>query len=114
MTSGRSPGFCAWRPRRSNSGGSAGASCGTSKEVRLAGCCATRGPARRRAEVLQMVGGRSEPSFRSALAAAACKFTASGPWFLMKAADPYLLADLEPGRDDTFLSRLDGEWGLAF
>jgi len=97
------------------------------------------GTARRRAEVLQMgsipggrglvlehtiwqaksqgarvLGGRSEPSFRSALAAAECKFTASGPWFLMKAADPDLLADLEPGRDDTFLSRLDGEWGLAF
>lgn len=58
--------------------------------------------------------GRVEPSFRSALAAAQCELTAAGPWFLLKAADADLLADLEPGRDDTFLSRLDGEWWLAF
>jgi hypothetical protein len=97
------------------------------------------GTASRRAEVLQMgsipggrglvlqqamwqaksqgarvLGGRVEPSFRSALAAAQCKFTASGPWFLLKGDDPDLLADLEPGRHDVFLSRLDGEWWLAF
>lgn len=58
--------------------------------------------------------GRSEPSFRSALAAAQCEFTTTGPWFLLKAPDADLLADLEPGRDDTFLSRLEGEWWLAF
>lgn len=58
--------------------------------------------------------GRVEPTFRSALAAAQCEFTATGPWFLLKADDPDLLGDLEPGRDDTFLSRLDGEWWLAF
>ena len=58
--------------------------------------------------------GRVEPSFRSALAAAQCEFTTAGPWFLLKAGDPDLLGDLEPGRDDVFLSRMDGEWWLAF
>lgn len=62
----------------------------------------------------RVLGGRVEPSFRSALAAAQCEFTAAGPWFLLKAVDPDLLGDLEPGRDDIFLSRLDGEWWLAF
>lgn len=62
----------------------------------------------------RVLGGRVEPSFRSALAAAQCEFTAAGPWFLLKAVDPDLLGDLEPGRDDVFLSRLDGEWWLAF
>jgi hypothetical protein len=98
-----------------------------------------RGGANRRAEVLQMgsipgarglllehamwqawshgareLRGRVEPAFRSALSAAQCEFTATGPWVLLKADDPDLLNDLEPGRDDTFLSRLDGEWWLAF
>lgn len=62
----------------------------------------------------RVLGGRVEPSFRSALAAAQCEFTAAGPWFLLKAEDPDLLGDLEPGRDDVFLSRLEGEWWLAF
>lgn len=60
------------------------------------------------------LSGRVEPPFRSALAAAQCEFTTTGPWVLLKADDPDLLADLEPGRDDAFLSRLDGEWWLAF
>ena len=93
----------------------------------------------RRAEVLQMGGlrgtrglllahvmwqawshgarelrGRVDPPLRSALVAAQCEFTAAGPWVLLKADDPDLLADLEPDRDDAFLSRLDGEWWLAF
>ena len=58
--------------------------------------------------------GRVEPALLSALAAGQCKLTAAGPWVLLKARDPELLADLEPGREDTFLSRLDGEWWLAF
>lgn len=62
----------------------------------------------------RVLGGRVEPSCRSALAAAQCEFTAAGSWFLLKADDPDLLADLEPGRDDVFLSRLEGEWWLAF
>ena len=61
----------------------------------------------------RVLGGRVDPSFRSALAAAQCKFATTGPWFLLK-ADPDLLGDLESGRDDVFLSRLDGEWWLAF
>lgn len=98
-----------------------------------------RGSADRRAEVLQMASipgarglllehalwqawsqgarelrGRVEPSFRSALAVAQCEFTAAGPRVLLKAQDQGLLADLEPGEEDTFLSRLDGEWWLAF
>jgi hypothetical protein len=98
-----------------------------------------RGSSDRRAEVLQMgsipgarglilghamwqawsqgarqISGRVEPAFLSALSAAECEFTAAGPWVLFKARDPELLADLEPGRDDAFLSRLDGEWWLAF
>jgi len=62
----------------------------------------------------RVLGGRVEPSFRSALSTAQCEFTTTGPWFLLKAGNPGLLADLEPGREDTFLSRLDGEWWLAF
>lgn len=62
----------------------------------------------------RQLGGRVEPAFLSALSAAQCEFTAAGPWVLLKARDPELLADLEPGREDTFLSRLDGEWWLAF
>ena len=62
----------------------------------------------------RVLGGRVESSCRSALAAAQCEFTAAGSWFLLKAEDPDLLADLEPGRDDVFLSRLEGEWWLAF
>jgi hypothetical protein len=73
--------------------------------------------------------GRVDPTFCSALAAAQCEFTTAGPWVLLKAADPVLHADLEPdregrdsrddravgdGQSDTFLSRLDGEWWLAF
>lgn len=62
----------------------------------------------------RQVSGRVDPAFRSALALAQCEFTATGPWVLVKADDPRLLADLEPGGDDTFLSRLEGEWWLAF
>lgn len=58
--------------------------------------------------------GRVDPSFRSALVAAHCKFTAAGPWVLLKADDPDLLADIEPDGRDAFLSRLEGEWWLAF
>jgi len=97
-----------------------------------------RGSANRRAEVLQLgsipgarglilghamwqawshgartIAGRVEPAFLSALSAAQCEFTASGPWVLLK-GNADLLADLEPGREDTFLSRLEGEWWLAF
>ncbi|HEX4633367.1 MAG TPA: hypothetical protein VH163_06035 [Gemmatimonadales bacterium] len=73
--------------------------------------------------------GRVDPPFCSALATAQCEFTTTGPWVLLKARDPDLGADLEPDRDgrdsgddryigdgqsDAFLSRLDGEWWLAF
>ena len=60
------------------------------------------------------VRGRVEGPFRSALSVAQCEFTTAGPWVLLKARDPDLLADLEPERDDVFLSRLDGEWYLSF
>lgn len=62
----------------------------------------------------RVLSGRVEPPFLSALSAAQCEFSTAGPWVLIKAQDPELLADLEPGREDTFLSRLDGEWWLAF
>lgn len=56
--------------------------------------------------------GRMEPLLLADLGEARCRFDRNGPWMLVHARDPDVLAAVLGGR--AFVSRLDSEWWLNF
>ena len=58
------------------------------------------------------VRGRMDPSYVDALRSRQCTFASDGPWTLVHARSPELLATVMAG--DAWLSRLDGEYPLRF